>query len=418
MDSLYIDLNPDDGFGLNNLPYGIFSYPGKPKRVGVRVGNNILDLAYLQQEGFSKSITTLPVFQQPTLNPLAGLGPLAWHNFRECVRDILTGRHSPLKNKNFHRLALLPVDHALLHLPFYSRGYTDFYSSEQHARNVGMLYRDPANALPKNWKYLPIAYHGRSSSLMVSNTPIVRPWGQIMLQDSDRPLFQPTHKLDFEMEVGLFIGQPSQSFQPISTTQAEDYIFGLILVNDWSARDIQSFEYQPLGPFLGKNFATSLSPWVVPMAALQPFRQSMPPLDVPVASYLKQSSRHNYNIPLELTLRTASGHQQSLVHTNFQYQYWSMAQQIAHHTANGCNLEVGDLLASGTISGPTPQSWGSLLEISQNGRQPFLLSNGEKRTFLEDGDEVIITAQCQNTQYCVSFGEVRGKILPALPTTS
>lgn len=418
MDSPYIDINHDHGFGLDHLPYGVFSYPGQSKRIGVRVGGHILDLAYLEQQGLSKSITPFSVFRQATLNPLAELGRLSWHNIREWIQEILTSRHSPLKDKNFHRMAFLPVDQALLHLPFYSRGYTDFYSSEQHARNVGALYRDPAHALPKNWKHLPIAYHGRSSSLMVSGTPIVRPWGQILPPDLSQPLFRPTRKLDFEIEVGLFIGQPSQAFQPIPIGQAEDYIFGLVLVNDWSARDIQAFEYQPLGPFLGKNFATSLSPWVVPLAALQPFRQPMPALDVQVVSYLEQSPRYSYDIPLRLTLETATGHQQSLIHTNFCHQYWSMAQQIAHHTVNGCNLEVGDLLASGTISGPEPSSWGSLLEISQNGQQPLTLGNGKARTFLEDGDDITITAQCQNGKHHVSFGEVRGKILPALPNFS
>ncbi|MBL8687030.1 MAG: fumarylacetoacetase [Alphaproteobacteria bacterium] len=414
MNELDNPIQRSDGFGIDNLPYAVFSAHNQQKRIGVRLGTKILDLGFLEESGLIPDTPRSSVFNSPNLNALAELGPVYWLQFRLWLKDFILNPASGLQQKKRWLKALVPLDQITLYLPFQTRGYTDFYASEQHARNVGALYRDPANALLKNWKHLPVAYHGRSSSLVISGTPITRPHGQILMASAGDPAFQPSRKLDFEIEVGFYIGQGNQLGWPIPIETAEQHIFGLVLVNDWSARDIQSFEYQPLGPFLGKNFATSVSPWVVPWAALQPFRQAMPQPDIPVAAYLAQANRSTFNIPLKLTLKTASGYSQTIIKTNFANQYWSMAQQIAHHTINGCNLEIGDLLASGTISGTEPNSWGSLLEISQDGRQPLQLANGENRSFLADGDEVTISAVCQNSDKIVSFGEVKGKILPSL----
>ena len=410
--SRYLEIDPLLGFGLDNLPYGVFSIQKDQARVGVRINNHVLDLSILEAEGYFKNLTDKQIFNKSSLNDFAALGPKKCGQIRTKIQEIFTTSQSPLKSSSFYQKVLIPLNNVRMHLPFHTRGYTDFYSSEVHATNVGKLFRDPANALPKSWKNLPIAYHGRSSSLVTDNAPIVRPAGQILRAGTELPIFHPTEKLDFEIEMGIFIGQSNPLSQAIPVEEAEKYIFGLVILNDWSARDIQSFEYQPLGPFLGKNFATSISPWVVPIEALAPFRIPMGPLDIKLVSYLDEVKRSTLDINLELTLKTNKNYMQKLIKTNFKHQYWSMNQQIAHHTVNGCNLEIGDLLGTGTISGPDPSSWGCLLEITQNGKNPLILNNKETRNFLIDEDEIIIEACSQKpNDIKISFGQVSNKII-------
>lgn len=418
--SRYLDIDQSLGFGLENLPYGVFSTLGSKPHIGVRINNHVLDLSQFELEGYFKLFPDQKVFHSSRLNDFAALGPKKCSEIRKQIQDILTSLKSPLKNSSFHQKVFIPLNKVQMHLPFYTRGYTDFYSSEVHATNVGKLFRDAANALPKSWKYLPIAYHGRSSSLIISDTPIVRPAGQILRAGLEQPVFLPSERLDFEVEMGIFIGQSNRLSEAIPLEEAEKYIFGLVILNDWSARDIQSFEYQPLGPFLGKNFATSISPWVVPIEALTPFKVPMGPVDIKLVSYLEETQRNTLDIDLELTLKTNKNYSQKLIKTNFKHQYWSMNQQISHHTVNGCNLEIGDLLGTGTISGPDPSSWGCLLEITQNGKNPLVLDNQENRKFLMDEDEITIEAHSQKTNGMkISFGQVRNKIIknPSFPNS-
>ena len=295
-------------------------------------------------------------------------------------------------------------------------GYTDFYSSKEHATNVGHMFRDPENALLPNWLEIPIGYNGRASSVVVSGTPLHRPMGQIKLPDQPRPIFTACRKLDYELEMAFVVGKPSALGEPVSVDAAPDHMFGVVLLNDWSARDIQQWEYVPLGPFNSKGFGTSISPWIVTMEALEPFRVANPPQSPEPLEYLRQSRPNAYDIALETALRPAgagTGERTTIARTNFRAMYWTMAQQLAHHTVSGCNVRVGDLMGSGTISGTTPDSYGSLLELTRNGKQPLQLGNGVTRAFLEDGDEVIMTGWCQGDGYRVGFGEVRGEVLPA-----
>ena len=301
-----------------------------------------------------------------------------------------------------------------MQLPVAIGGYTDFYSSKEHATNVGSMFRDPKNALLPNWLHVPIAYNGRASSVVVSGTPIRRPKGQLKPPDAEQPVFGPSCKLDFELETAFIVGEGNALGAPIAIADAERHIFGLVLMNDWSARDIQQWEYVPLGPFNSKTFGTSISPWIVTLAALEPFRVAGPAQDPSPLPYLAQSGDHAFDIHLELSLRPRGGEATTICRTNFKHLYWSMAQQLTHHTVSGCNTRVGDLMGSGTISGPTADSRGSLLELAWNGQRPLSLPGGATRSFLEEGDEVIITGWCQGEGYRVGFGEVRGRILPAL----
>jgi fumarylacetoacetase len=302
-----------------------------------------------------------------------------------------------------------------MHLPAEIGDYTDFYASREHATNVGVMMRGPENALMPNWLHLPVAYHGRASSVVVSDTPIRRPRGQVKPDNADRPVFGPSRSLDFELEMGFFVGPGNALGQPIPIAQAADHIFGMVLVNDWSARDIQKWEYQPLGPFLAKNFATSISPWVVTLEALEPFRVAGPAQDPPPLAYLHTSGDWSYDIQLEVWLQgSGMAKPERICRSNSNHLYWNVCQQLAHHTVNGCNLRPGDLLATGTISGPTPDSYGSMLELAWMGTRPLRFANGETRIFLQDGDRVTMTGWCEGPGYRIGFGEVRGEILPAL----
>jgi fumarylacetoacetase len=342
-------------------------------------------------------------------------GRSVWSAVRSSLQDLLD-QHTPIlrDNHSLREESLLPLALATLHLPAAIGDYTDFYSSKEHASNVGSMFRGRENALLPNWLHMPIAYHGRSSSLVVSGTPIRRPWGQTSRSDSQPPHFGPSREMDFELEVGAFIGPGNEPGEPIPLANALDHVFGLVLVNDWSARDIQRWEYRPLGPFLGKNVATSLSPWVVTLEALAPFRTAPPPQEPPPLPYLHATARWSYDIQLEARLKTPQATAAATIsQTNFRYLYWTIDQQIAHHTSNGCNLRPGDLLASGTISGPTADSYGSLLELTWGGTQPLTFPSAEYRTFLEDNDIITLTGWCQGDGYRVGFGEVSGQLLAA-----
>lgn len=422
----FLDLAADTGFGLANLPYGVFSTDGDAsKRVGVRIGHHVLDLAYLESEGLlsTREADGRVVFRG-TLNTFMSLGKHAWDAVRARVRDLLSeGGAGDLRESEAHRAAaLIPLADVTMHLPADIGDYTDFYSSRQHATNVGTMFRGPDNALMPNWLHLPVGYHGRASSVVVSGTDIVRPKGQQKPDDST-PVFGPSRLLDIELELGFFVGSGNALGDSISIDEARDHIFGFVLVNDWSARDIQKWEYVPLGPFLGKSFATSISPWVVPTAALDAFRIPGEAQDESAGNpqplaYLQQSGNRSLDIDLEVQLETAqmrdAGTAPEVVsRSNAKFLYWSPEQQLTHHTVNGCNARPGDLMASGTISGETEDSYGSFLEITWRGTRPLAMPSGEERRFLADGDRVILSGVAERDGVRVGFGEVEGTIAPA-----
>ncbi len=416
----FVEVPPESHFPIQNLPYGIFSpRAGGASRVGVAIGDLVLDLTALQGAGFFRELPE--IFSQPSLNAFMALGRGAWTSTRTIIQNLLRADNPTLRDDAALRTrALIPVRDVELHLPALIGDYTDFYSSREHATNVGTIFRGKDNALMPNWLHLPIGYHGRSSSIVVSGTDIHRPHGQIKPPDAAAPLFGTSQQMDFEMEMGYFVGPGNPLGSPVPIGEAFDHIFGMVLVNDWSARDIQQWEYQPLGPFLGKNLGTSLSPWVVTMDALEPFRcpgSAQEPTPLP---YLQSRGNWAYDIALEVSLQTELMAQTSceplvVTRSNFKTLYWNICQQLAHHTINGCNLRPGDLLASGTISGSTPDSYGSLLELTWRGANPITLPGGEMRKFLEDGDRVTMTAWCQGDGYRIGFGEVTGRLLAAKP---
>ena len=410
----FIEVASDSHFPIQNLPFGVFSTPNNAApRIGVAIGNFILDLGAVAEQGLLPAGAPSAVFRQPTLNPLIALGRDVCRAVRQQV-SLLLQADNPVLPSMPRDSVLVPMADAVLHLPLDVPGYTDFYSSKEHATNVGAMFRDPENALLPNWLEIPIGYNGRPSSIVVSGTPVRRPNGQLKLPDSPRPILGACRKLDFELETAFVIGKPSTLGTPIPIADAEQHIFGMVLLNDWSARDIQQWEYVPLGPFNSKTFATSISPWVVTMDALEPFRVASPVQQPTPLPYLGTAGMDNYDILLEIGLQTdAATEPCTICHTNYRFMYWSMRQQLTHHAVSGCNVRVGDLMGSGTISGPTPDSYGSLLELSWNGKKALTLSNGAQRTFLEDGDTVIMKGWCQGDGYRVGFGEVSGKVLPA-----
>lgn len=402
-------MEPEADFSIYNLPYGIFRTDQRTARLATAIGDQVVDLLALQELGlFDGQGLKAAYFEQPSLNAFMASS----QSEQRAVRDRLNWLLDATESNHAYRAQadrwLLPLSKVELLLPVEIPDYTDFYSSREHAQNVGSLFRDPANALPPNWLHLPIGYHGRSSSIVASGTPIRRPYGQRL--EGTEVVFGPSQRLDYELEMAAVVAWGNPLGAPIPVDEAEDYIFGLALFNDWSARDIQRWEYQPLGPFLGKNFASSLGHWIVPLDALTPFRVPAPEQKPSPLPYLRQLEPQSFDIHLTITLKTAAGHHKQLARTNYRYLYWTIAQQLAHHTVNGCNLRCGDLMASGTISGPEATSVGSLLEQSSNGRQPVDLGNGETRCFLEDGDTVQLHAYCQGDGYRVGFGTVEGTI--------
>lgn len=419
---MHIEIATDSPFSIHTLPYGVFRpSAAEPARVGVAIGDWVLDLAALETAGLfdGPALRGRGVFNQPALNLFMALGRPAWDEARRRLQALLgdaVSNHTPLTPAVAR--ALRPIQSVVMLLPAAIGDYTDFYSSREHATNVGTMFRGPEQALMPNWLHLPIAYHGRASTVMAGNTTLTRPNGQTLPPGADGPVFGPTAELDFELEVGFFIGPGSRPGEPIAIGDASDHIFGLALVNDWSARDIQRWEYRPLGPFLSKSFATFISPWVVPLAALEPFRCPGPPQHPAPLPYLRHKEEWAFDINLQATLQSAAMRAAGLPplvisRTNFRYLYWSMAQQLAHHASNGCALRPGDLLASGTISGPTADSCGSLLELTWGGQRPLELPTGETRRFLEDGDRLALSGWAQRGDYRVGFGEVAADIAPA-----
>jgi len=408
----WVDIPKDSDFNIYNLPFGIFSVGNGNKKIGIAIGDQIVDLYAIAEQGYFDGLEVeKEAFVTNYLNDFINLGKPLTNAVRLKVQDLLSDMNSSLR---VDTKVLVPQTEAQMHLPVRIGDYTDFYSSIEHATNVGKMFRDPDNALLPNWKHLPAGYHGRSSSIMVSGQNIVRPKGQVLSSEAKAPVFQPSSQVDFELEMGFIIGKDSRIGASIQTSDAEEYIFGKVLFNDWSARDIQKWEYVPLGPFLGKSFASSMSPWIVTMEALEPFKVHGPEQDPKVLSYLQYSGPKNYDIHLEVALQPRSGEENIISRSNFKYMYWNMAQQLAHHTSNGCNMNVGDLLASGTISGKEADSYGSMLELAWGGKKPLTLSNGEQRKFLEDFDTVTLRGHCEKDGIRVGFGEVKSQILPAL----
>lgn len=414
MNESFVEVDEGSHFPLQNLPWGVFSLRADGrKRIGTRLGDWVVDVAGLQAHGLfdGPQLRGTAVFDQPTLNPFMALDAPSWNEARATLQTLLAADTPTLRdNAELRAQVFHPLADATMHLPADIGDYTDFYASEYHAANVGKMFRpDDAPLLP-NWKQLPVGYHGRASSIVLSGTEVVRPCGQILPPGAASPIFAPTAELDFELEMGFFIGSGNALGQPIPVEQAEEYIFGLVLVNDWSARDIQRWEYRPLGPFLAKNFATSISPWVVTLAALRPFQTpglTQDPIPLP---YL-QTANTTFDIQLEVWLKSEQMDAPLVIsRSNMRHLYWNMAQMVTHHTITGCNLRPGDLLATGTISGPTADSCGSLLELAWRGTKPLTLPTGETRIFLQDGDELTITGWAQGDGYRVGLGEVYGRV--------
>jgi fumarylacetoacetase len=404
----FVDVEPTSDFPIQNLPYGVFSSKdGLAPRVGIAIGDYVLDLWELEQDS-RLDVGALGVFSASSLNPFMTLGPKVWSRTRARIRELLRHDNPELRdNSELRARALVPMADVKLHMPIAVAGYTDFYSSKEHATNVGVMFRGKDNALQPNWLHMPIGYNGRASTVVVSGTRVRRPRGQLKPPTSDVPSFGACKRLDFELEMGFVVGQPSKMGEMLTEKQAEEMIFGFVLLNDWSARDIQQWEYVPLGPFQGKAFATSISPWIVTREALEPFRVHGPAQDPAPLPYLKQTLANNYDLQLDVGLRTAGMNEaMRICRTNFKYMYWSSVQQLVHHASSGCAMNVGDVLGSGTISGPDKDARGSLLEISWNGTEPIELPGGAKRTFLEDGDSLVMRGWCQGDGYRVGFGEV------------
>ena len=409
----WIEIPKNSDFSIYNLPFGIFSTNKNSKRVGIAIGNNIIDLLACNELDIFKDLNiNNNVFENNFLNDFINLGKNKTNKVREIIHQQLTDESSKIKMSSF---VIIPMNEAEMHLPVKVGDYTDFYSSIEHATNIGSMFRDPSNPLLPNWRHLPVGYHGRASSIIVSGIDIFRPKGQVMPLDSDKPVFTSSKRIDFELEMGYIIGKQSPLGSSITTDDADNYIFGKVLFNDWSARDIQKWEYVPLGPFLGKSFASSISPWVVTIEALDNFRVAGPIQNPEVLDYLKFNGLKNYDINLSVSILPEKTNIETIVcKSNFKYMYWNMSQQIAHHTINGCNLNVGDMMASGTISGKSKDSYGSMLELSWGGKKNIELNDGSSRTFIEDYDSVIMRGYCEKDNIRVGFGEVKSKLLPSI----
>ena len=411
----WVEVPAGSDFPIQNLPFGIFRTESQFPHVCCAIGDYLVDLKALHVMGYLENLPfSLEDMVSPTLNRAMKRGKNAMHDLRGRISKLLRSDMPDLRDKEHHvKQVLFRRDEVQMLLPIDIGDYTDFYSSEDHARNVGTMFRDPAKALMPNWKHLPVAYHGRASSIVISGTPVRRPQGQTNASDDAQPVFGPSKQLDFELEMAFvtFDGKPLG--QSIRTDEAEDYIFGMLLFNDWSARDIQRWEYVPLGPFLSKNFASTLSPWVVTLDALEPFRVKGPVQDPPVLPYLQFSGNRNIDIQLEVGITPAGAGETTVCKSNYKYLYWNMAQQLAHHTVGGCNIRCGDLMASGTISGPNEGSFGSMLEIAWKGTRPVTMSDGSTRTFIQDGDTVTLRGFAEKNGVRVGFGECSARIEPA-----
>lgn len=397
-------------FSIYNLPFGIFSTQDTQPRVGIAIGEQIVDLAALANVGGFKGMDIdTSVFSAGTLNPFISLGKAKTNGVRLAVQEMLCNENSMLKAT---AEALVNQSDTVMHLPVAIGDYTDFYASIDHATNVGKMFRDPANALLPNWRHIPVGYHGRASSIVLSGTNLKRPKGQTIPPNADQPVFGPSARVDFELEMGLVIGKENGLGNAVSTKEASEYIFGFVMFNDWSARDIQKWEYVPLGPFLAKNFGSNISPWIVTTEALEPFKVAGPVQEPAVLPYLEIEGDTNYDVNLNVFIETPDGTENLVSQSNFKYMYWSATQMVAHHTVNGCNLRVGDMMASGTISGPEPHEFGSMLELAWAGSKPIKMKDGSERRFINDNDTVIMRGYAEKDGKRVGFGEVACKILP------
>jgi fumarylacetoacetase len=412
----WIPVSPDCDFPIQNIPFGVYKCSKRGARMASIIGDQVIDLNTLAElDYFSGLGFDFEVFDKPFINDFMALGKDITRSVRQRISELFRHDNPSLRDNPQHcREILFPLDTVKLLMPVRVGDYTDFYSSRDHATNVGTMFRDPNNALLPNWLHLPVGYHGRASSIVVSGTPVVRPKGQTKPADAEVPVFGPSKLLDFELEVAFVIGKSTKMGESISTTQAEDYIFGLAMFNDWSARDIQTWEYVPLGPFLAKNFASTVSPWIVTLDALEPFRVEGPVQEPAVLPYLECPSRkHYFDLNLEVAIGTEAFEPHVICRSNFKHMYWSMAQQLAHHTVNGCNVNVGDMCASGTISGPTPDSYGSMLELSWRGTKPIPMPDGSERKFINDGDNVCLRGYGLKNGVRIGFGPCDGVVLPA-----
>jgi fumarylacetoacetase len=413
----WLETSSDTDFPIQNIPFGVFLTRDDIITIGTRIGDYAIDLGALHQLGYFKGIDlTDDIFLQDTLNDFISDGQKTWRLVRNRISDIFLENNSFLRDHSEHRKQVLfTMDEIEMQLPVMVGDYTDFYASKEHATNVGSLFRDPENALLPNWLHLPVGYHGRSSSIIPSGTPIRRPFGQTKPGEDGVPGFGPSKLLDFELEMAFITTDANHLGKRISVEDAKDYIFGLVLFNDWSARDIQAWEYVPLGPFLGKNFASTISPWIVTLDALDAFRVAGPNQEPAPLPYLTQEGKKNFDIKLEVAIKPEDSEETVVATSNFKYMYWSMAQQLAHHTVNGCNVQSGDMMGSGTISGPTKEEYGSMLELSWRGQNPITLKDGSQRKFINDNDTVVMRAHCENDEIRLGFGDCSGKVLPALP---
>ena len=412
----WINVPENSDFPIQNIPFGVFITKEDVITIGTRIGNCAIDMGALQQLGYFEGIElTDDMFMQDTLNDFISDGKKTWRLVRNRLAELFDETNPTLRDNKEHReVVIFSVDDIEMLLPVQIGDYTDFYSSKEHATNVGKMFRDPENALLPNWLHIPVGYHGRSSTIVPSGIPVHRPYGQTLPNGETTPVFGPSRLVDFELETAFITTDANLMGEPIPVEEAEEHIFGMVLFNDWSARDIQKWEYVPLGPFLAKNFASSISPWIVTMDALEPFRVKGPEQSPEPMPYLQQKGAKAFDINLEVAIQPENAQETVVSRSNFKYMYWSMAQQLAHHTINGCRVNSGDMMGSGTISGPTEDSYGSMLELSWGGQKPLQLNDGSERKFINDNDTVIIRGYCQKESLRIGFGEVSSKLLPAI----
>ena len=410
----WLEVPQESDFPIQNIPFGVFLTRENVVTVGTRIGNFAIDLGALQQMNYFEDIElTDDMFMQDTLNDFISDGQKTWRLVRNRIADIFDAENPKLRDNQEHKkIVIFNMDEVEMQLPVLIGDYTDFYSSKEHATNVGKMFRDPENALLPNWLHIPVGYHGRSSTIIPSGIPVNRPMGQTLPNGETTPVFGPSRLIDFELETAFITTDVNIMGENIPIHEAEDYIFGMVLLNDWSARDIQKWEYVPLGPFLAKNFASSISPWIVTMDALEPFRTKSPKQEPTPLPYLQQKGKHSFDINLEVAIQPDNGDATVVSSTNFKYMYWTMSQQLTHHTSNGCRVNSGDMMGSGTISGPTRDSFGSMLELTWGGKNPIVLSDGTERKFINDYDTVIMKGYCKNSNFRIGFGEVSSKLLP------
>jgi fumarylacetoacetase len=410
----WLEVSKDSDFPIQNIPFGVFITKDDVITIGTRIGDSAIDMGALQQLGYFEGIElTDDMFMQDTLNDFISDGKKTWRLVRNRLSDLFDENNPKLRDNKSHRdVVIFKISDIEMLLPVQIGDYTDFYSSKEHATNVGKMFRDPENALLPNWLHIPVGYHGRSSTIVPSGIPVHRPMGQTLPNGETTPVFGPSRLVDFELETAFITTDANIMGENIPVNETEDYIFGMVLLNDWSARDMQKWEYVPLGPFLAKNFASSISPWIVTMDALEPFRVKGPKQEPTPLPYLQQKGKHAYDINLEVYIEPENVAPKLVSKSNFKYMYWSMSQQLAHHTSNGCRVNSGDMMGSGTISGPTEDSYGSMLELTWSGQKPITMNDGTERKFINDNDTVIMKGYCQNSSVRIGFGEVSSKLLP------